>query len=40
MLGHDGNIYEATLIESQTLGNLALAGDRLEALHEELRGTA
>jgi hypothetical protein len=33
----DGTIIEATLVYDQTLDNLHLAGDRLSALHEELK---
>lgn len=33
----DGVLIETTLLHEQTLENLELAGDRLAALHEELR---
>jgi hypothetical protein len=33
----DGRLMEVTLIYEQTLDNLYLAGDRLAAIHEELK---
>lgn len=33
----DGSIIEMTLLEEQTVDNLRLAGERLAALHAELR---